>query len=71
MVIESAYADAASEDDWLDGILAGSRPLLDQGFGIVSWTFDARDPTKLAIIGKRHLGDDPAMLELFDSFRER
>lgn len=65
-VIEAAYVDAPCQHDWLDGILDAGRPHLDCGFGVVAWTFDARDPTNLAILDRRLDRDDPELWDLYD-----
>lgn len=65
-VIEAAYADAPTDHDWMDGLLRACRPLLDCGYGLTVWTFDARDPQALKIGERRFLGEDPRCFEAID-----
>ena len=62
-VIESAYADSPTLQDWLDGVLAASLPLLDRGFGVVGYTVDARDLGAITTANHCHRGDRPEVRE--------
>jgi Bacterial regulatory proteins, luxR family len=41
-VLEAAYGAACDDQQWLGGVMAASRPLLDEGHGMVAVLYDAR-----------------------------
>lgn len=46
-VVDSAYADAPSEEAWLRGVLQAASPSLDWGLGVCAFTFALKDPAEL------------------------
>ena len=62
-VIESAYAVDAPEPEWLTGIAHAARGELDAGFGVAAWTFDAREVSRVRVLGTALAGDDPQVLD--------
>lgn len=61
-VIESAYRTELSEAEWLSEVARAARPHLDAGFGVATWTFDARDLTRTVVMNTGFAGDDPGVL---------
>jgi DNA-binding NarL/FixJ family response regulator len=48
-VVEAAYRLDCSDEEWLDGLLAGMRPHMDQGLGLAAFLFDISNPSKLHV----------------------
>jgi DNA-binding CsgD family transcriptional regulator len=48
-VVEAAYRIEQSEDGWLRGLLGAVRTMIDYGFGIVSYVYDASNPAALRL----------------------
>jgi DNA-binding CsgD family transcriptional regulator len=50
-LIETAYADEASEQAWLEAIVACAKPDIDQGFGACAYIYDAvRTPLEVGTV---------------------
>jgi DNA-binding CsgD family transcriptional regulator len=58
-VIEAAYAPAATEQAWVEGIAEAAQPCLDEGLGLNVYTFDARDPAKFRVPACAGVGGTP------------
>jgi DNA-binding CsgD family transcriptional regulator len=43
-LVEAAYTSATSESEWLDGVLRASRPMLDDGRGVLAFIHDTTAP---------------------------
>lgn len=60
-IAETAYARVANESIWLDALSQASRPLLDDGGGVISLVYDATDPEWIAVRAVSSLGVDPSV----------
>ncbi len=48
-VVEAAYSMDSDDTEWLDAIVQRSAPLLDDGFGVFAFTYDASTPDQMMI----------------------
>lgn len=66
-VVEAAYDVEATEDLWLQGIAKATEPLVEDGFGLFAFTYDASVPEAMSIgtfasTGKHTGFDGPSAL---------
>ncbi len=61
-LVEAAYANVATEAEWLDGLVRASAPLLPHEKGLLAFIHDTRDPEWVTIGAVAVVGVDPMLV---------
>src|SRR5262249_30670706 len=62
-LVEAAYANAATEADWLEGLPRACATILPSGRGLFAFAYDSRDPDWVAIGSASAVGIDPNLMQ--------
>jgi DNA-binding CsgD family transcriptional regulator len=64
-ILEAAYCVEQPEEAWLGGVLDAARPGLDDGLGVMAYTYDASNPTNMQLRLVSSRDALPALVEYF------
>jgi DNA-binding CsgD family transcriptional regulator len=59
-LVEAAYANAATEGEWLEGLARASSPMIPRGQGLFAFIYDTRDPEWVNLSSISVVGIDPS-----------
>ncbi|MDP9150721.1 MAG: LuxR C-terminal-related transcriptional regulator [Myxococcota bacterium] len=55
-IVEAAYRVEQSTKGWLSGIVAAAAPVIDDGYGVAAYTYDASNPSEFRVGPMVHQG---------------
>jgi DNA-binding CsgD family transcriptional regulator len=70
-ILEAAYRVEQPEEAWLAGVLDAARPGLDDGLGVMAYTYDASDPKMFAVRSMATRDVLPPLVEFFKASTQK